>query len=170
MIVRTKRLVYIVLMLLTSALYAEWETITLNEHVAGASSIVVAEFEKELEQRETEIGKEQFVLFNVVENVKGGLQGAIKVRGQAFEMCVAQMFFTKVPKGKKYLLFLKKEDKGSYFNLVHGERSALVINNGLVAWVMDREKIDLGEGVITPLYKVKNEISFIIKHQDKARK
>lgn len=166
MIVKTKKVVYMVLMLFISALYAEWDTITFEEHVERSSLIVVAEYERELERKEVEIGVEQLVSFNVVELIKGDANGTLEVRGQAFEMCVAQMLFDNTP-NKKYLLFLEREDNATVYNLVHGERSGLMIENRSVKWIEDRDKIDLGRGVLTPLTEVKREIEEMINKVEK---
>lgn len=166
MILKTKKLIYLALILLTSALHAEWATITLQEQVDRASGIVVVEFEKELMRKETAIGEEQLVLFNILENIKGDLNGSIEVKGQAFEMCMAQMFFENIPKGSKYLLFLEQEANETKYSLVHGDRSALSISEDFVAWIVNQEKIDLGDLLPTAMKEVKKEISELMKNKE----
>lgn len=163
---KSKKIVYVLIMVLSSMLHAEWDTITLKEHVERSSLIVVATFHKELERKDTDIGLEQLVEFEMVEAIKGEANGILQVRGQAFEMCVAQMFFEKTSKGN-YLLFLKQEDNATTYNLVHGECSGLFIDKESVGWISDRSKIDAGARVKTALTKVKHEINQIINKGQK---
>ena len=142
---------------LSITINAEWDTITFKEHVAKSSLIVVAEFQKELEKKEIEVGIEQLVLFEANETIKGNINGSFIVKGQELYMCMPQMLFPNIPK-VKYLLFLNQEGNSSTYNLVHGKRSALVIENGSVGWIEDKEKIDMGEPVSISFDKVRKEI------------
>ena len=157
-----KKLLYMLLLCVTTMLHAEWETITFNEHVSKSSLIVVAEFQEEIEKKEIEIGTSQLVSFEVDEIIKGDVNGSILVKGQEFFMCVPQMLFPNTPK-IKYLLFLEQEEDDTSYSLVHGERSALVIENGSVGWISDRSKIDLGDSVPTSFQEVREEIEEILK-------
>ncbi len=154
---KSKVLLYMLLLWFTSSLQAEWETITFKEHVSKASLIVVAEFKEEIEKKEIEVGTSQLVSFEVNEIIKGDVNGAILVHGQEYFMCVPQILFENVPK-TKYLLFLDREENNTTYTPVHGERSALVIKDGSVGWISDRTKIDLGLPVPTLFTEVKEEI------------
>ena len=152
--------VYLVLFgvfILSMSLNAEWETITFKEHVDKSSLIVVAEFQEELEKKKIEIGTEQLVLFKANESIKGDINGSFSVKGQALFMCMPQMLFSNIPK-TKYLLFLEQEGNSSTYNLVHGKRSGLVIENNSVGWITNRDKIDMDEPVSTSLNEVKEQI------------
>ena len=147
--------------MLTMSLSAEWESISFKEHVEKASLIVIAEFKEEIEKKKIEIGTEQLVSFEVNESIKGEVNGSLTVRGQKLYMCMPQMLFPNTPT-TKYLLFLEQDENRSIYNLVHGERSALVVKNASVGWITDREKIDKGEPVSTSLDEVKKEIGDVI--------
>ena len=155
---KNKILIYILLLCFSHSLYAEWETITLKEHVEKSSLIVVADFAQEVEKKEGRFGDiSQLVSFEAKETIKGEVEKQFFVKGQSIEACMPQMLFPKMLKAK-YLLFLEQEGNTTMYNLVHGERSALLVTNGFVGWVFDKSKIDLGETVATKLSEVKKEI------------
>ena len=58
-------------------------------------------------------------------------------------------------------LFLEQEGNTSIYNLVHGTRSALLIENASVGWILNKDKIDRGEVVPTLLDDVRKEIEEI---------
>lgn len=154
---KKSKLILYILFIIGTTLNAEWNSISLSEHIERSSLIVIAEFKKELEKKETEMGTEQLVSLKVDETIKGEAETLISVKGQALEMCMPQMLFPNTPQ-TIYLLFLEEDDNGSKYNLVHGKRSALVVENRSVGWISDEEKIDAGEAVITSLEKVKEQI------------
>ena len=156
MLLKNKIIFYIIILGYT-LLQAEWGSITLKEHVDKSTLIVIAEFQKEVEKKEVEMGTTQLILFESNETIKGDINGSFFVKGQAFEICMAQKLFTDVPY-TKYLLFLEQEGNTTTYNLVHGERSALEIKNGLLGWIADRKQIDRGEEVMTSVEEVKREI------------
>ena len=158
---KLKKLLYMLLLGVTTMLQAEWETITFKEHVAKSSLIVVAEFKEEIEKKEIEVGTSQLVSFEVSETIKGDVNGTIVVHGQEFFMCVPQMLFPNTP-NTKYLLFLEQEENDSTYNLVHGTRSALLMENGSVGWILNKDEIDRGEVVPTLLDDVRKEIEEFI--------
>jgi len=147
------------LLLGTSLLQAEWESISLKEHVASASVITTAKLIKEIEQKELDFGTEQIVEFENNETIKGNINSSFYVKGQALYMCMPQMLFDITP-NQSYLLFLHSdENNASLYHLVHGKRSGLMIDdNQSVGWIANRDKIDIGEVVVTPLERVKEEI------------
>lgn len=156
MLLKNKIIFYIMILGYT-LLQAEWGSITLKEHVDKSTLIVIAEFQKEVEKKEVEMGTTQLILFESNETIKGDVNSSFFVKGQAFEICMAQKLFTDIPY-TKYLLFLEQEGNTTTYNLVHGERSALEIKNGLLGWIADRKQIDRGEEVMTSLEEVKREI------------
>lgn len=151
--------IYTLMCLSISMIHAEWDTITLKEHIDKSSIIVIAKFEQEVEKKEGRFGDiSQLVSFEANETIKGKLLGRFFVKGQSIEACMPQMLFPNTPK-TKYLLFLEQERNTTTYNLVHGERSALVVeNNGSIGWIQNREKIDMGESVSVELSRVKEEI------------
>ncbi len=154
-----KILVFIVFLLGITILQAKWATITLKEHIKASSLILIAQFEKEIEKKETDIGEIQLVSFKPIESIKGDINSSFVVQGEALYMCVPQMMFP-VTLEEKYLLFVNKGDDGSY-HLTHGERSGLLIVDGEVDWVKDNAKIDLGT-VRMNIEMVKREIKGLL--------
>ena len=154
---KTKFLFYTLILSFIS-LHAEWDTITFQEHIEKSSLIVVAEFGQEVEKKEGRFGDiSQLVSFEANETIKGEVEGEFFVKGQSVDACMPQMLFPNRSK-VKYLLFLEQEGNSTTYTLVHGERSALAIENGSVGWIVDKSKIDLGETVTTLLSLVKQEI------------
>ncbi|MCK5854515.1 MAG: hypothetical protein KAG56_04790 [Sulfurovaceae bacterium] len=161
---KLKFLLYTLIVLATSTLHAEWETITLKEHIAKSSLIVVAEFGEEVEKKEGRFADiSQLVSFESNETIKGEVLGQFFVKGQSVEACMPQMLFSNTLKAN-YLLFLEQEGNSATYNLIHGERSALIIENGMIGWVKDVTKIDLGEVVPTSLKDVIKYIRDEVSH------
>lgn len=154
-----KILTLIMLFLTMTTLHAEWETITLQEHIKSSSLIVIAEFEKEIEKKETEAGEVQLVSFRPVESIKGDIDGSFVVEGTALFICMPQMIFPVTPDAK-YLLFLIRGDDGHY-QLTHGRCSGLLIESNKVNWVENKSKIDWGS-VPMSIDKVKREIELTL--------
>lgn len=157
MILKNKILFYTLMLWFATTLNAEWDTISFKEHIEKSSVIIVAEFQKEKQREDTDIGLSQLVSFEANESIKGEISSSFFVKGQAFMICMPQKFFEDIPK-TKYLLFLKQEGSSSTYSLVHGERSALVIKNSSVGWIADKKKIDMGDEINTPLADVKKQI------------
>ena len=162
MLFRRSFLYIILINISTVLLHAEWGSITLQEHLKRSDLIVIASFEKEISRRDSEMGTSQMVSFEVNEAIKGDVNGFITVKGQSLELCMPQKLFEIVPQ-TQYLLFLEQEDNSTSYNLVHGERSALIIKGGFVGWILDRKVIDKGEDILTSIENVKKEIQGLIK-------
>ena len=154
-----KTAIYIIILVTTITLNARWATITLQDHIKRSSLIVVAQFEKEIEKKSTDVGEVQLVSFRPIESIKGETNSSFVVEGTALYMCIAQMIFPVTPEAK-YLLFLTKGDDGNY-HLTHGERSGLLIENDKLNWVKDRTKIDWGSEEMS-IDKVKEEIESLL--------
>ena len=150
------KIIYLILFAF-NILYAEWDTITLKEHIERSDLIILAKFKEEVEKKEQKFGGiKQLVSFDINEKIRGKVvTTSIFVRGQSMFVCAPQMLFPNTPQ-TEYLLFLKQEGDTSTYYLVHGERSALVIDeNKTVGWIYDEQKIDLGEVVTTSIEEVK---------------
>lgn len=129
---------FFALLILSSSAQAKWGPMSLQQLVDFAQVIVVAEFVKEEERKESELATTQIAVLKLHRVVSGTIDREFKVHGwRSPRICKAQYVFPNT-KGVKYLVFLRKSQDG--YRVVNGPFGALPITDGKISWYSDPSK------------------------------
>ncbi|MCH9740779.1 MAG: hypothetical protein K0U38_08080 [Epsilonproteobacteria bacterium] len=116
----------------STELKEEKNSITLTNHIERSSHILVATFEKKIENNTTK-GITESLLFQPSRVLKGDVNSSILVQAKSFSSAIAK---------DEFLLFLKQDTNKSNYTLTDINSSALPIKEQSINWIIDVEDIN----------------------------